>query len=140
VRRIPTVLVLLVAAIASCACGGEPRGPAPIRWVETKAQSPVGTLRAAVVERPARDRAWIEARWDARDHGSACELRLVLPDGVLRLEGDEVVPLAVEERQGMYRWLVEFPTGRPLDAVLRYCAALAEGMRVAELSVRLTGE
>lgn len=140
------VLLALIPALFLSACGGEDARPsASVRWNTSKPGSRVGTLRAAIVERPARDRALIEVQWEARPHDAhagrhhtACELRLRLPEGAILLAGEEARPLASDEPVGRHEWLVEFPLGRPLDAVVAYCAETEAGPRAAEVAVRLT--
>jgi hypothetical protein len=144
---LPALLLLLVS-VPLAACGGpSPDAPLPaVHWNESKHMSAVGQMRAAVVDRPAPDRAWIEAEWTARPHAAheaegapgACALEIALPEGVFLLEGDFRTPLASDEPSGSQRWLVGFPTGRALDAVLRYCVDTPQGPRAAEVAVRLT--
>lgn len=143
-RSFQTALVLL-ALVSLPACGERQRVPVTHvpRWNVSKPASAVGRVRVAVVERPAPDRAWVEAVWEAHDHAAHemptdCELRIALPEGAFVLEGEECVPLASALGGGSHRWLVSFPTGRPLDAVLRYCAVTPQGPRAAEVAVRLT--
>jgi hypothetical protein len=106
--------------------------------MHAKPSSIVASLRAAVVERPAPDRARIEAHWTARQAGAGCALRLVLPPQVLLVEGAASPPLDPDLTVGEATWLVQFPTGQPLDAVIRYCADTPDGLRAAEVAVRLT--
>lgn len=147
--RISQTVLLIALAMGAVttlsACGD--RSDATVatapRWNVSKPASAVGRVRAAVVERPAPDRVWIEAIWEAHDHGTNeaptdCEIRIDVPEGAFILEGQERVPLSVDDGGGSYRWLVSFPVGRPLDAVLRYCAVTAQGPRAAEVAVRLT--
>ena len=131
-------------------CGAEPAptqaraAEGRVRWLQSKPASAVGRVRAAVVERPAPDRAWIEAHWEA--HADAhvaeanhdCRLRIDLPEGAWLVEGDTEIALDETLPGGSHRWLVSFPLGRPVDAVLRYCACTPQGERAAELAVRLT--
>ena len=133
---------ILTAALALAGCGSETQTPAtaPVHWTSSKPNPLVGSLQAAVVERPAPDRAWIEVRWDGRNHGDECAVTISLPEGALLLEGEPARPLGVDEAVGTHRWLVEFPLGRPLDAVLRYCAMTPDGMRACEAAIRLTQE
>jgi len=144
VRTSKTARVLLLAAgigLMGCGCGGEERdqpGSAAVRWTESKPNPIVGSLRAAVVDRPGPDRAWIELQWDGRNHTEDCTVTIALPDGAILLEGDPERPLGVDEAVGTQRWLVEYPLGRPLDAVLRYCLPTEDGMRSSEVAVRLT--
>ncbi len=114
--------------------------PLAIEWRESKPTSPVGRVRAAVVERPARDRARIEARWQNRTAAENCALELVVPPGVIVLEGERRTALQVGETAGTATWLVEFPVGgagHALDAVVRFCAQTEAGLRAAETTVRL---
>ena len=130
---------LLAASLVLSGCGSQSApASAPVQWISSKPNPQVGSVRAAVVERPAPDRAWIEVRWDGRNHGDECAVTITLPEGVLLLEGEPTRPLGIDEAVGTHRWLVEFPLGRPLDAVLRYCAMTPEGMRACEAAVRLT--
>ncbi len=137
------LLLLTCLALGATACGGEaPQTTAPqptdIEWRESKPGARIGSVRAAVIERPGPGRALIEARWENRSGGGGCALELVVPDGVVVLEGERVVPLPYDDDAGAASWLVEFPSGRDLDAVLRLCAEGEDGMRAAETSVRLT--
>jgi len=111
--------------------------PLVVQWRESKPGSPVGQVRAAVVERPALDRARIEARWQGRGAAANCALELVLPAGVVILEGDRRADLGVGETAGDAAWLVSFPTGRTLDAVVRLCGQIDTGECSAETTVRL---
>ena len=145
--RLPTVCCTFVLLLVAAGCGGEapPAQPTPVRWQASKHLSAVGQVRAAVIERPAPDRAWIEAQWEARAHQEGlpphdCALEIAVPEGVTVLEGEAAVALDGKEATGSYRWLVAFPLDRPLDAVLRYCAHTEAGPRAAEVAVRLGAE
>jgi len=141
VRTATTALTLILGAVLVLpGCGADTPAPAPgpVQWISSKPNPQVGSVRAAVVERPAPDRAWIEVRWDGRHHGDECAVTITLPEGALLLEGEPTRPLGNDEAVGTHRWLVEFPLGRPLDAVLRYCAMTPDGMRACEAAVRLT--
>ena len=131
-------LALLGALLLLAACGGDEPVAQPVRWSESKVAPRVGRVRAAVTERPSADRARIEARWENRSASDTCALELIVPDGVVVLEGERRTPLGAEDAAGSATWLVEFPTGRALDAVLRFCAETEEGLRATETSVRLT--
>ena len=141
------VPILLLAPLLT-GCGGEDRAESvQARWSASKPGSRVGTVRAAVVERPSPDRALIEVQWEARLHAAhagradmTCELRLLLPEGAFLLEGEAARSLASDEPLGRHHWLVQFPLGRPLDAVVTYCAETEVGPRAAEVAVRLTQE
>jgi len=136
----------LVPILLLAGCGAEERAePAQARWRASKPGSRVGTVRAAVVERPSPDRALIEVQWEARLHAAhagradlTCELRILLPEGAFLLEGEAARSLASDEPLGRHHWLVQFPLGRPLDAVVTYCAETEAGPRAAEVAVRLT--
>jgi len=131
------LLLLCSALLASAACGGDEPVPFQVEWRESKPDAHVGRLRAAVIERPAPDRARIEARWENHSSATNCALDLIVPDGVVVLEGESHTPLATEDAAGTATWLVEFPTGHAADAVLRFCAETEDGLRAAETSVRL---
>lgn len=143
-RTSKTARVLLLAlgiGLIGCGCGGEEQDESnrpAVRWTESKLNPLVGSLRAAVVDRPGPDRAWVEVQWDGRHHTEDCAVSIALPEGAILLEGDPERPLGVDEAVGVHRWLVEYPLGRPLDAVLRYCVPTADGMRSSEVAVRLT--
>jgi hypothetical protein len=137
------LLLFTCLTLGATACGSEaPQSTAPqptdVQWRESKPGARIGSVRAAVVERPGPGRALIEARWENRSGGANCALELVVPDGVVVLEGERVVPLPFDDDAGAISWLVEFPSGRALDAVLRLCAESDDGMRATETSVRLT--
>ncbi|MGI9556384.1 MAG: hypothetical protein ACR2N5_00420, partial [Solirubrobacterales bacterium] len=116
--RIPTSVLALALLGLLAACGDAPPSEAagtaatPVRWLASKPSSAVGRVRAAVVERPAPDRAWIEAEWvanpDAHDHewNHDCRLQIALPDGAFLLEGDTDVALDDLLASGQQRWLV----------------------------------
>ena len=135
-------LWLAVACLLVSACVGTSKGasegPPPVRWTSAKPNTAVGSLEVAVVERTGPDRVRIEARWESRPGLSNCALQLVLPEGAFLLDGERLRPLSAEETTGVQRWHVQFPTGAPLDAVLRYCAETPEGLRATEVAVRLT--
>ena len=138
--RRPALACLLLAGLALAACGGAPApAPAPVRWMEAKPNPIVGSLRAAVVERPAPDRARLEATWGASALDGACLVDLGLPAGVLIVEGPERIELDREADPGRATWLLEFPRdGRELDVVVRYCVQTEDGVRAAQCAVRLT--
>ena len=127
---------LLAAAL--CACGDAPQARHEVRWMHSKPNPAVGSVRAAVVARPAPDRAVLEAHWENLVGGEACNLELVLPEGVILRTGTPFPPLAPDEAGGMATWEVEFPRGQPLDAVIRFCVDTPEGLRACEAAVRLT--
>ncbi len=135
-----TACLLLIACLAGplAACGGETPAPFEPEWRESKPGAALGRIRAAIVERPGPDRAVIEARWENRSGAEGCALELVVPEGVMVLEGERMTPLAADEPAGSATWLVEFPSGRALDAVLRLCRETEHGLQAAETSVRLT--
>lgn len=147
--RSPRLSFLRGLLIAVCAASpsllaacGQPEAPvsAPTVWMEAKPSPFVDSLKAAVVERPAPDRARIEAHWSNDQLWPGCVIELVLPEGVIAVDGDERYEPYADEASGMTAWLVEFPLGRPLDAVVRYCVETPEGVRSAQCAVRLTGE
>ncbi len=131
------LLVLCCLVLGLPACGDEAPTPVKVEWRQSKRGAAIGRVRAAVVERPAPDRALIEARWENRSGAENCALELVVPEGVVVLEGERRMPISPEETAGAATWLVEFPTGREADAVLRFCAETEDGLRAAETSVRL---
>ena len=144
-QRVALLLAsVIVPAVFLCACGGEEGiGQESVHWNTSKPGSRVGAVRAAIVERPSPDRARIEVQWEAGPHDGhegECELRLLLPEGALLLEGESLRRLASDEPLGRHEWLVEFPLGRALDAVVTYCAETEAGPRAAEVTVRLTQE
>jgi len=139
---LPLVLALLVTG-GSCGLGGcgAPKGtaPGPVRWMESKPNPIVGSLRVAVVERLGPDRVRIEAHWVGIGGREGCAIDLGLPAGVIVVEGVERIELAPEEGAGEARWILEFPLGvGPLDAVVRYCVQNPEGMSSAQCAVRMT--
>jgi hypothetical protein len=109
-----------------------------VQWRASKPDARIGRVFAAVIERPAADRALISARWETRSAARSCALELLVPAGVVLLDGEQSRPIPMDETSGSVTWLVEFPTGRVLDAVLRLCAQTTDGLRAAETSVRLT--
>jgi len=122
------------------ACGdAEVPAPMPVRWMESKPNPIVGSLRAAVVERLGPDRVRIEARWTGIGGRQGCAIDLLLPRGTIVLEGPERIDLPRDEPSGEASWVLEFPLGTgALDAVVRYCVSTSEGMRAAQCAVRLT--
>ena len=132
------LLLLCSALLVPAACGRDAPTPFQVQWRESKPDGRIGRLRAAIIERPAPDRALIEARWENHSGAANCALELVLPDGVVVLEGQARTAIPAEDTAGSATWLVEFPTGREADAVLRFCAETQDGMRAAETSVRLS--
>jgi len=140
-HRLRLLAAAFVAAVALTACGGDAapgRSTAPEPGRAGKANRAVGTIAARVLERPSADRAVVEADWALASGATACELELVLPEGALLVEGEPVVALP-DEGSGSTTWLVEFPTGRELDAVIRLCAHTPAGHRATEAYVRLVG-
>lgn len=133
-----SLLAVCCALVLAPACGGERAEPFKVAWRESKPSPRIGRVRAAVVERPAPDRARIEARWENRSGSENCALELLVPAGVVVLEGERRTPIAGEDAAGSMTWLVEFPTGRAADAVLRFCVETEDGLRAAETSVRLS--
>lgn len=136
--RIAHLLLFACLTLGVSACGSEAPEPTQVEWRESKPVPRIGSVRAAVIERPGPGRARIEARWENRSEGATCALELVVPDGVVVLEGERVTPLPYDVTTGAVVWLVEFPSGRALDAVLRLCAEGDDGTRATETSVRLT--
>jgi hypothetical protein len=135
-----TLALLSCAALTAC---GEPGAdePAPwtgpVVWQASKPSPTLGRIEAAVVERPSPDRATLEARWSAHPGLGTCELEIVLPEGVFLVEGESSTPLPEGALEGTARWLVEFPVGRDLDAVVRFCGHTPLGPRSADVAVRL---
>jgi hypothetical protein len=140
-RTVPLRLAVLCLLLLGAACGDEPgAGPGPRdTWARGKPNPALGRIEAAVVERPARDRARIQARYALLPEAHGCRLQIVLPPGVLLVEGSPDTPLQDGVRRGEAVWLVEFPSGRPLDALVRVCAQGARGVAVCEAAVRLVG-
>lgn len=134
-RALPAVL--LSAALLACGGPEAGRAPGPVVWVASKPNPAVGRIRAAVAERPAPDRAAVEARWEAGPGLETCELEIVLPQSVLLVEGEAAQRLPEGALAGTARWLVEFPAGRDLDAVVRFCAHTEVGLRSCEVALRL---
>jgi hypothetical protein len=138
---------LFVCALGACGgpasdtpsdtTSGTPTG-GPVQWMTAKPNPFVGSLRAAVVERTAPDRARIEAHWRNDKLWPGCVVELVLPDGVIAVDGAMRHEPQADEISGMASWEVEFPSGRPLDAVIRYCIETPEGVRATQLALRLT--
>lgn len=110
----------------------------PVVWMQAK-PSPLGTLTAAVTQRPAPDRVVLEARWGRGDVSGACLVEVLLPVGVLLVEGDARHALDPDAESGGRVWVLDVPQdGRELDAVVRYCVETVEGLRAMECAVRLT--
>jgi hypothetical protein len=121
---VPAVALLGVAALAALAAAPRPERPAtprapsaPLR--RTKPPSPVGALALSVVDRPAPDRALLEARWRSADVAAPHDLELVLPESAFLVEGEAWLPLPAGAPEGTATWLVGLPTGDAGDAVVR---------------------
>lgn len=134
----PRVLPFLCCLVLLAACGGE--NPASVHepGVRGKPVPELGSVRCTIVERPARDRAVVEAEWTIGAATEGCELVVELPTGALLVEGQLKTPVAPGEQAGRTRWTVEFGTGRPLDLVIRLCGTTPRGFRIAEAYARLT--
>jgi hypothetical protein len=128
--------LLLLGGLLLAGCGDGGGGtPAPARL--GKARIPAGRVEARIVERPATDRAVVEASW-SRGEGESLRLEVVLPSGSHLVEGDARIPLDAASPGGAARWEVGFPTGSPLDLVVRLSARVGETEQVVETAVRLT--
>lgn len=111
---------------------------APVVWMEAKT-TPIGSLKAAVTNRPAPDRVVLQANWARGTVSGACLLELVLPDGVLVVNGDARRELSPEAESGGQVWWLEVPQdGRELDALVRYCVETEDGIRATECAVRIS--
>lgn len=139
-RLLAPALLLAGVLVLLPSCGDTSAPPGEVQWIAAKPSSIVGSLRAAVVERTGPDRVVIEARWESRAVAENCALEIVLPEGAMLIEGQRLRPLMADEDAGLQRWHVQYPLGAPLDAVLRYCAETAEGLRACEVAVRLTSD
>jgi hypothetical protein len=132
-------LVSLLLPLLAAACG---EAPAPVRgapdaWIRGKPNPLLGQVEAGVVDRPAADRARIRARYTRLAGTPSCRIELVLPDGVLLREGEADMPLPADAQQGEAQWVVELPSGRTLDAVVRLRAEGPRGTLACEVPVRL---
>lgn len=139
---IRSLLPLAIASFLVAGCGSE-QAPAPFtpeQGVSGKPHPEIGTVRGAIVDRPSADRALIEAHWALGASAEGCEIVLVLPEGASLVDGDEQRDVPEGQSQGVDRWLVQFPTGRPLDAVIRLCGTATRGHRIVEAYVRLAWE
>lgn len=136
-------LVLLLGLPLLVACGDAPeasRGPAVFEpGVAGKPHPDLGRITCAIVERPAPDRAVVEAEWVLGANATGCELVIELPDGAVLVEGERVAPVQAGQASGRTRWTVGFPTGEPLDAVVRLCGTVERGFRITEAYARLAG-
>ncbi len=136
------IVIVLLSCAALAGCGEERvREAGPGAVFEPGVGKPnafVGSLDAAIVERPTRDRARIRATWRRAAGVEGCELQLHLPHGVLLLEGEAVHVLTPDELEGERTWLVAFPTGAVLDATVRLCGDAGRGVRICDSYVRLT--
>ncbi len=94
-------------------------------------------MRCAIVERPAEDRAVVEAEWTIGAAAEGCELVVELPTGALLVDGQRKTPVEPGQQEGRTRWTVEFRTGTPLDLVIRLCGTTPQGFRIAEAYARL---
>ena len=123
--------LLMLCTLALGACGTESAPETGTTAVfepgVSKPNAMVGSLDVAIVERPARDRARIRASWRRADGVEGCQLQLHLPRGAVLVDGDETYMLAPEEAAGVREWVVEFPTGAPLDATVRLCGDAGAG-------------
>ena len=129
-------ILALVAALTGCGETAPPSNTAPDAGRAGKQRPALGRVAARVLERPSTDRAWIEADWSLAPGATGCEIHLSLPDRAVLVEGEAVTPLP-EHDAGRMSWLVEFPTGEALDAVIRLCAETPGGHRASEAYVRL---
>lgn len=132
-----TALALLSLVAA---CGAETAGDAPFTpepGVSGKPHPELGTVRCTIVDRPSSDRALIEAYWTL-GNAAGCEILIELPEGAVLVEGERRHDIPQGHGQGVERWLVEFPGGKPLDAVIRLCGTITRGHRIVEAYARLT--
>ncbi len=106
------------------ACGGKPNAG-------------LGTLDAAVVDRPAPDRAVVEVHWRRGPRGGNAALEVMPPDGAWLVTGSEVVPLTPGLAEGTERFTLDFDRGRDLDLVVRLAVRTLRGDRSIETYVRL---
>ena len=103
-----------------------------------KARPSLGTLMLTVTERPTLDRARVQAEWARAEGTEGCVVALSLPQGAYLVEGKKNVPAL--ERAGTVEWLIGFPTGRALDAVVHLCGQTSSGEQACEALVRLVAE
>lgn len=132
--RLAALCLLLFLPVAC----GEPVAFVPEPGVSGKPVPELGTVAAAIVDRPATDRAVVEAEWTLEADAQGCEVVLQLPEGALLVAGEPVTAVAEGQRSGRIRWTVEFPSGAALDVVIRLCGTTAAGFRIAEAYARLT--
>ncbi|MHC5010361.1 MAG: hypothetical protein ACYTG6_05335 [Planctomycetota bacterium] len=145
----PTALALLLCLLVT-GCGrtdapaesafqdGRPTARRVGPGCQGKPGSAIGDVKAAVVDRPAADRAVIEAAWTRGVVGHDPELRLLLPQGAWLVRGDVPARSDASAAWGRARWEVAFETGRALDAVLRLEADTEDGRCSRETYVRLS--
>ncbi len=135
-------LLLMLFTAALSACGSENVRETGVGAVfepgVSKPNVMVGSLEVAIIERPARDRARIRATWRRAAGVDGCQLRMRLPTGAVLVEGEETYMLLPDEAAGVREWVVEFPTGAPLDATVRLCGDAGAGVRLCDSYVRLT--
>ena len=81
-------LVICCALILLPSCGADSPGAFEVEWTASKPEVRIGRVQATVIERPSPDRARIQARWENRSGADNCALELVVPDGVVVLEGE----------------------------------------------------
>jgi hypothetical protein len=143
-RALRLLFALPLCALALGPALAAPRGVRASRYVPPrsdcrgKAAPPLGEIEVLVADRPAPDRAVIQATWSAGTVGEEPRLSLVLPEGAFLVEGNETVPLSTDTGTGTATWQVQFPLGQALDAVVRLSAATDAGPRSRETAVRLT--
>ncbi|MDJ0973067.1 MAG: hypothetical protein QNJ98_01230 [Planctomycetota bacterium] len=136
-------LVLALGLLLVAACGDAPRdGATSVRepGVQGKPNPALGQIACAIVERPAPDRAVIEAEWSLGADVMGCEIVLELPEGAVLVDGERATAVQAGQTTGRTRWTVGFPTGRTLDAVVRLCGTTAGGFRITEAYARLGSE
>ncbi len=112
-----------------------PMSKEQVKWRQGKPAPGLGLVEAAVTERIAEDRVRISVRVHPQPN-TGCRLELVLPLGCDIHEGKQVEDVSADaliERT----WVVQFPTDRTLDAVVRYCANVGTGVHATEVPLRM---
>ena len=109
----------------------------PERAVQGKPNPAVGWLHVTVVDRPSPDRAWIKAVWTRGSDAQNCRLLFFPGREANLMEGDADTTLDPDASGGEVVWLVDFPTDRDIDGVVRLCAETRRGVNACEAYVPL---